>query len=42
MPGWSDKLSDQEVAAVATYIRQAWSNRAGPVTPKMVAALKGK
>jgi mono/diheme cytochrome c family protein len=40
MPGWKDKLSDQEVAAVATCLRQAWSNRAGAVTPEMVAAVR--
>jgi len=40
MPGWKNKLNDPEVAAVTTYIRQAWSNRAGPVTPKMVAAVR--
>jgi mono/diheme cytochrome c family protein len=42
MPGWKDKLDDQQVAAVVTYIRQAWSNRAPAVTPAMVAAAKGK
>jgi mono/diheme cytochrome c family protein len=38
MPGWKDKLNDQQIAAVVTYIRQAWSNRAPAVTPAMVAA----
>ena len=28
MPTWKDKLDDQQIAAVVTYIRQAWSNRA--------------
>jgi mono/diheme cytochrome c family protein len=40
MPGWDKKLTDQEVAAVATYIRQAWSNRADPVTAAMVAKIR--
>jgi cytochrome c oxidase subunit 2 len=40
MPGWQDTLSDQEIAAVATYIRQAWSNRADPVTPAMVQEIR--
>ena len=42
MPGWKDKLDDQQIAAVVTYIRQAWSNRAPAVTPAMVAATRGK
>ena len=42
MPGWHGKLNDQEVAAVATYIRQAWSNQADPVTAAMVKKIRGK
>ena len=42
MPGWQDKLDDGQIAAVLTYIRQAWSNRAAPVTPAMAAAGRGK
>ena len=42
MPTWKDKLDDGQIAAVVTYIRQAWSNRAAPVTPAMVAAARGK
>ena len=42
MPTWKDKLDDQQIAAVVTYIRQAWSNRAPAVTPAMVAATRGK
>jgi mono/diheme cytochrome c family protein len=42
MPVWKDKLDDQQIAAGVTYIRQAWSNRAAPVTPAMVAAGRGK
>jgi len=42
MPAWKDKLSDQEVAAVVTYIRQAWSNQAPAVTPATVAGLRRK
>ncbi len=30
-------LDDDEVAAVATYIRNSWGNRAGAVTPDQVA-----
>ena len=42
MPGWKDKLDDDQIAAVVTYLRQAWSNRAAPVTPAMVAAMRTK
>lgn len=42
MPSWKDNLNDQEVAAVATYIRQAWSNRADPVSPAMVIEIRTK
>ena len=42
MPTWKDKLDDQQIAAVLTYIRQAWSNRAPAVTPAMVAATRTK
>jgi mono/diheme cytochrome c family protein len=42
MPGWKMMLNDQEVAAVATYIRQAWSNRADSVPSAMVTEVKTK
>jgi cytochrome c6 len=42
MPTWKDKLDDNQIAAAVSYIRQAWSNQASPVTPAMVAALRGK
>lgn len=42
MPGWKMTLTDQDVAAVATYIRQAWSNRADPITPAMVKEIRAK
>ncbi len=42
MPGWKMTLTDQEVAAVATYIRQAWSNRADPITSAMVREIRTK
>jgi cbb3-type cytochrome c oxidase subunit III len=32
MPTWKDKLTDQQVAAVATYIRNSWGNQAEAVT----------
>jgi mono/diheme cytochrome c family protein len=42
MPSWKDKLDDQQIAAVVTYIRQAWSNRAAAVTPATVAATRSR
>ena len=35
-----DALSDQQVSDVLTYIRQAWGNKAGGVTPEEVAAVR--
>jgi cytochrome c oxidase subunit II len=40
MPSWKDKLNDQQVAAVVTYIRHAWSNKAQGVTPALVAEIR--
>ena len=40
MPGWEAKLTDQEIAAVTTFIRQAWSNQASAVTAALVAKLR--
>jgi cbb3-type cytochrome c oxidase subunit III len=40
MPSWKGQLSAAEIAAVATYIRSAWGNKAGPVTNQDVAAIK--
>ena len=42
MPGWKDRLDDEQIAAVVTYIRQAWSNRAAAVTAAMAAATRTK
>ncbi len=42
MPAWKMTLTDQEVATVATYIRQAWSNRADPITSAMVSEIRKK
>jgi mono/diheme cytochrome c family protein len=40
MPSFAWKLSDQEVADVATYIRNSWGNEAGPVTADKVTQLR--
>ncbi len=42
MPTWKDKLNDRQVAAVVTYMRQAWSNKAPGVSPVLVAKIRDK
>jgi len=37
MPAYAKKLSDQEIADVTTYIRNAWGNSASAVTAEQVA-----
>jgi mono/diheme cytochrome c family protein len=32
MPSFAHKLSDEQIAAVATYIRTSWGNKFGPVS----------
>lgn len=41
MPAWGGNLSDKEIAAVLTFIRQEWGNSFGPVTEEQVAARRG-
>jgi mono/diheme cytochrome c family protein len=40
MPPYASKWSDQEVADVTTYIRNAWGNAAPAVTADEVARLR--
>lgn len=40
MPSFADKLNDQQIAAVATYIRTSWGNKFGAVKPEEVAQLR--
>jgi mono/diheme cytochrome c family protein len=37
MPAFADKLSDQQIAAVATYVRNSWGNKFGAVSAQEVA-----
>jgi mono/diheme cytochrome c family protein len=37
MPDYAKQLSDEQIAAVANYIRNSWGNAATPVTPAQVA-----
>ncbi len=41
MPPFALNLSDHEIAAVLSYIRSAWGNGAGAVTPQDVDRLRG-
>ena len=40
MPSYDWKLGDTEVAAVATYVRNAWGNAAPAVTADAVKSLR--
>jgi mono/diheme cytochrome c family protein len=40
MSGFSDKLSDNEAAALANYLRVTWGGQKDDVTPAMVRALR--
>ncbi len=39
MPSWS-RLSDEQLAAVLTYVRASWSNSASAVSPQLVAEVR--
>jgi mono/diheme cytochrome c family protein len=40
MPGFANRLSDDQVAQLATFIRQGWSNKASAVTADQVAKVR--
>lgn len=40
MPPWGTFLKDDETAALLTYIRTSWSNKADKVTPEEVAKVR--
>lgn len=40
MPAYAWKLTDAQIAAVATYVRMSWGNRGGAVTASEVARLR--
>jgi mono/diheme cytochrome c family protein len=42
MPPFGDKLNDQQIAAVATYIRNDWGNHFGEVKPQEVAQIRSQ
>ncbi len=40
MPGFHTVFGDQDLAAILSYVRQAWGNRAEPIEPATVAQLR--
>lgn len=36
MPTWRDTFTDNQLAGIITYIRQAWSNKGSTITAEMV------
>jgi mono/diheme cytochrome c family protein len=40
MPGWKGQISDDQLAAVISYIRSAWNNHAGGVSVAQVQSIK--
>jgi mono/diheme cytochrome c family protein len=42
MPPIGEQLTDGEIAAVLTYVRSAWGNKAGPVDEALVKKLRGE
>jgi mono/diheme cytochrome c family protein len=42
MPAFKDAFSDEQIAAVLSYVRQEWGNKAGSVKPEEVKAIRAK
>jgi len=40
VPNGGFNWRDDQIAAVLTYIRQEWGNKAGPITPEQVTAIR--
>ena len=40
MPAFKSELTDDQIAAVVSYIRGGWSNKAPPVAPPLVGAVR--
>lgn len=40
MPAWGAQLSDEQIAAVTSYIRSSWGNNAPEITPEQIAAAR--
>ena len=42
MPAMGAALSDDDLAAALTYMRQSWGNKASEITPEMVKAIRAQ
>jgi mono/diheme cytochrome c family protein len=42
MPAMGAAMTDEQLAAVLTYIRQSWGNKAKEITPAMVKAIRAQ
>ena len=42
MPAMGAALSDEDLAAALTYMRQSWGNKASEITPEMVKAVRAQ
>jgi mono/diheme cytochrome c family protein len=42
MPAMGASLTDEQLAAVLTYMRQSWGNKASEITPEQVKAVRGE
>jgi mono/diheme cytochrome c family protein len=40
MPTFKGDLSDDQISAILSYVRSAWGNKAGPVTPADVLGIR--
>jgi len=40
MPPWGGTMKDADIAAVITYVRSAWGNKAAPITAAKVASIR--
>jgi mono/diheme cytochrome c family protein len=40
MPAWGGVLKDPEIAAVTSYVRNAWGNKAAPITAAKVSTIR--
>lgn len=41
MPAFKDDLSDADLAAILTYVRSSWGNKAPALAPKQIATARG-
>ncbi|HEY3864145.1 MAG TPA: cytochrome c [Verrucomicrobiae bacterium] len=42
MVAWGETYTDDQLAAVLTFIRQQWSNKAGPIKPELLRAARAE